>query len=119
MTRLAFGDSYTYVQGTAGLQNYSFIGDLQNYSYSPQTLLTDEIVQNQVRTSNIMKNDILAYGTCLDWHISWRTKLGRISHRMLLRPPFKMWETALGLCIRWFGCLNNIVRPPLHGNSTF
>ncbi|KAN0089871.1 carbohydrate esterase family 16 protein [Hyaloscypha variabilis] len=48
---LAFGDSYTYVQGTAGLQNYSFIGDLQNYSYSPQTLLTDEIVQNQIGTS--------------------------------------------------------------------
>jgi len=47
-TRLAFGDSYTYVQGTAGRQNYSFIGDAQNYAYNPQTLLTDEIVQNQV-----------------------------------------------------------------------
>jgi hypothetical protein len=58
-TRLAFGDSYTYVQGTAGLQNYSFIGDLQNYSYSPQTLLTDEIVQNQVRTLKIVRNDML------------------------------------------------------------
>jgi hypothetical protein len=90
MTRLAFGDSYTYVQGTAGLQNYSFIGDLQNYSYSPQTLLTNEIVQNQVRTATRIENDFLAYVTRVDWHISRWTKLGRVPHRMLLRPPFKM-----------------------------
>jgi len=45
---LAFGDSYTYVQGTDGLQNYSFIGDLQNYTFTPQQLLSDQIVQNQV-----------------------------------------------------------------------
>ncbi|TVY91049.1 hypothetical protein LAWI1_G006244, partial [Lachnellula willkommii] len=48
---LAFGDSYTYVQGTSGLQNYSFIGDLQNYSFTPEKLLSDEIVQNQIGTS--------------------------------------------------------------------
>jgi len=48
---LAFGDSYTYVQGTAGLQNYSFIGDLQNFNYTPHQLLTDEIVQSQIGTS--------------------------------------------------------------------
>ncbi|KAF8857775.1 hypothetical protein BDZ45DRAFT_690689 [Acephala macrosclerotiorum] len=48
---LAFGDSYTYVQGTAGRQNYSFIGDLQNYSYTPKELLQDEIAQNQIGTS--------------------------------------------------------------------
>jgi hypothetical protein len=57
--RLAFGDSYTYVQGTAGRQNYSFIGDAQNYSYSPQTLLSDEIVQNQVRILKMMEIDML------------------------------------------------------------
>jgi hypothetical protein len=48
LNSLAFGDSYTYVQGTAGRQNYSFIGDLQNYAFNASTLLTDEIVQNQV-----------------------------------------------------------------------
>ncbi|TVY49435.1 Acetylesterase [Lachnellula cervina] len=48
---LAFGDSYTYVQGTYGRQNYSFIGDLQNYSFTPEKLLSDEIVQNQTGTS--------------------------------------------------------------------
>lgn len=51
--RLAFGDSYTYVQGTAGLQNYSFIGDLQNFSYTPRQLVSNEIVQNQVYLSLI------------------------------------------------------------------
>lgn len=45
---LAFGDSYTYVQGTYGRQNYSFIGDAQNYSFTPAELLSDKIVQNQV-----------------------------------------------------------------------
>jgi len=48
---LAFGDSYTYVQGTAGLQNFSFIGDLQNFTFTPQQLLTNKIVQNQIGTS--------------------------------------------------------------------
>ncbi|PWY73642.1 lysophospholipase A [Aspergillus heteromorphus CBS 117.55] len=48
---IAFGDSYSYVQGTHGLQNYSFIGDLQDFAYDPQTLLTDKIVQNQTGTA--------------------------------------------------------------------
>ncbi|QSZ33083.1 hypothetical protein DSL72_002668 [Monilinia vaccinii-corymbosi] len=48
---LAFGDSYTYVQGTYGLQNYSFIGDLQHLSYTPAQILSNEIVQNQIGTS--------------------------------------------------------------------
>ncbi|RAH74351.1 SGNH/GDSL hydrolase family protein [Aspergillus aculeatinus CBS 121060] len=48
---IAFGDSYTYVQGTHGHQNYSFIGDLQNFAYDAQTLLTDKIVQNQTATA--------------------------------------------------------------------
>ena len=48
---LALGDSYTYVQGTAGRQNYSFIGDAFNYSYTPSELLSTRIVQNQIGTS--------------------------------------------------------------------
>jgi len=48
---LAFGDSYTYVQGTAGVQNFSFIGDAQNFSFTPEELLSNEIVQNQIGTS--------------------------------------------------------------------
>lgn len=48
VNRLAFGDSYTYVQGTFGRQNYSFIADELNPSYTKEILLTNKIVQNQV-----------------------------------------------------------------------
>ena len=48
---LAFGDSYTYVQGTLGHVNSTFIGDAFNYSYTPTQLFLDEIVQNQTGTS--------------------------------------------------------------------
>jgi hypothetical protein len=48
---LAFGDSYTYVQGTHGHQNYSFIGDQLNFAYDSKMLLTNKIVQNQVRST--------------------------------------------------------------------
>ncbi|KAJ5938555.1 hypothetical protein N7466_001689 [Penicillium verhagenii] len=48
---LAFGDSYTYVQGTHGLQNYSFIGDAFDFSYDQETLLSNKIVQNQTGTA--------------------------------------------------------------------
>ncbi|KAE8418721.1 hypothetical protein BDV36DRAFT_308434 [Aspergillus pseudocaelatus] len=49
--QLAFGDSYTYVQGTEGHQNYSFIGDQLNLEYDAQTLLTNRIVHNQTATA--------------------------------------------------------------------
>lgn len=48
---IAFGDSYTYVQGTHGHQNYSFIGDALNLAYTPQELLSNRIVQNQTATA--------------------------------------------------------------------
>ncbi|KAL4986321.1 hypothetical protein BDW68DRAFT_188916 [Aspergillus falconensis] len=48
---IAFGDSYTFIQGTHGYPNYSFIGDQLNYAYDARTLLTDQIVQNQSGTS--------------------------------------------------------------------
>ncbi|KAI0322350.1 hypothetical protein OF83DRAFT_1049465 [Amylostereum chailletii] len=40
----AFGDSYSFVQGTAGLANFSFIGDAFNLSFTPETLLTNQII---------------------------------------------------------------------------
>lgn len=45
---LAFGDSYTFVQGTLGLSNYSFIGSNLNFSYTPEQLLSDRIVQEDI-----------------------------------------------------------------------
>ncbi|KDQ62303.1 carbohydrate esterase family 16 protein [Jaapia argillacea MUCL 33604] len=40
----AFGDSYTFVQGTLGYPNYSWIGDELNLSFTPEQLLSNEIV---------------------------------------------------------------------------
>ncbi|KAI8986232.1 hypothetical protein BD414DRAFT_488049 [Trametes punicea] len=40
----AFGDSYTFVQGTKGLANFSFIGDAFHFAFTPQDLLQDEII---------------------------------------------------------------------------
>jgi phospholipase/lecithinase/hemolysin len=48
---LAFGDSYTYVQGTHGRQNYSFIGDYLSLPFTPSDLLSNRIVQNQTSTA--------------------------------------------------------------------
>ncbi|EPQ54447.1 hypothetical protein GLOTRDRAFT_139034 [Gloeophyllum trabeum ATCC 11539] len=39
-----FGDSYSYVQGTLGLANFSFIGDAFNLSYTRSQLLSDELI---------------------------------------------------------------------------
>ncbi|TFK40833.1 hypothetical protein BDQ12DRAFT_648133 [Crucibulum laeve] len=40
----AFGDSYSFVQGTDGHANFSFIGDALDLSFTPTQLLTNEIV---------------------------------------------------------------------------
>lgn len=68
ITRLAFGDSYTYVQGTHGHQNYSFIGDLFNYSYDEETLLSNEIVQNQVSRLFLSEGSESMLICPPDWH---------------------------------------------------
>jgi hypothetical protein len=44
----AFGDSYSFVQGTRGHANYSFIGDAFNLSFTPAGLLSTEIIPNNV-----------------------------------------------------------------------
>ncbi|KAL1668786.1 hypothetical protein GGF50DRAFT_123753 [Schizophyllum commune] len=40
----AFGDSYSFVQGTLGHANFSFIGDLNDLAFTPNELLSNEIV---------------------------------------------------------------------------
>lgn len=40
----AFGDSYSFVQGTKGHANFSFIGDKTNFAFTPQDLLQNEII---------------------------------------------------------------------------
>ncbi|KAI3322363.1 carbohydrate esterase family 16 protein [Xylariaceae sp. AK1471] len=50
---IAFGDSYTFVQGTAGYTNFSFIGSYLpgQFNFTPQTLLSNKIVQNFTGTA--------------------------------------------------------------------
>lgn len=48
---LAFGDSYTYVQGTLGRANYTFIGDAFNLAFTPSQLFSNRIVQNHTSTA--------------------------------------------------------------------
>lgn len=51
--RIAFGDSYTFVQGTNGYPNYSFIGDYLpgQFAVTPSELWSDHIVQNFTGTA--------------------------------------------------------------------
>ena len=48
---VAFGDSYTYVQGTAGLQNFSFIHGSLNLSFTPKELLSNRILQDNLTST--------------------------------------------------------------------
>ncbi|KAJ2982019.1 hypothetical protein NUW58_g6538 [Xylaria curta] len=50
---IAFGDSYTFVQGTAGYPQYSFIGSYLpgQFGFSPRKLLSNGIVQNFTGTA--------------------------------------------------------------------
>ncbi|KAJ6030531.1 hypothetical protein N7499_012948, partial [Penicillium canescens] len=61
---IAFGDSYTYVQGTQGRQNYSFIGDQFDFAYDTETLLSNKIVQNQTGTAEGGPNWIECLTSC-------------------------------------------------------
>ena len=48
---LAFGDSYTYVQGLLGHPNYTYIGNNFDISFTPEKLFSNRIVQNQTSTA--------------------------------------------------------------------
>ncbi|KAF1941203.1 lysophospholipase-like protein A [Clathrospora elynae] len=48
---IAFGDSYTYIQGTLGRTNYTYIGDNFDISFTPEKLFASRIVQNQTATA--------------------------------------------------------------------
>ena len=48
---IAFGDSYTFIQGTLGHTNYSFISDAFNLSFTPSQLFSNRIVLNQTSTA--------------------------------------------------------------------
>ncbi|KAF3000062.1 hypothetical protein E8E13_000952 [Curvularia kusanoi] len=49
---IAFGDSYTFIQGTHGHPNYSYIGDNLELSFTPTQLFANRIVQNLTGTAS-------------------------------------------------------------------
>ncbi|KAJ7175928.1 hypothetical protein C8R46DRAFT_1161030 [Mycena filopes] len=44
----AFGDSYTFIAGTEGHPAFSFIGDALDFSFTPEQLLSNEILPRNV-----------------------------------------------------------------------
>ncbi|KAH6638740.1 lysophospholipase-like protein A [Boeremia exigua] len=49
---IAFGDSYTFVQGLRGHPNYTYINDNHDLSFTPAELFSNRIVQNQTATAS-------------------------------------------------------------------
>ncbi|KAF2098701.1 lysophospholipase A [Rhizodiscina lignyota] len=83
---VTFGDSYTYVQGTRGHVNSTFIGDLQNLAFTPEQLLTDYIVQNQTGTAEGGPN----------W-VEYLTGCGlKPGHTLPRTCDLQLWDFAFG-----------------------
>ncbi|KAH7031518.1 uncharacterized protein B0I36DRAFT_409993 [Microdochium trichocladiopsis] len=104
---IAFGDSYTYIQGTAGRQNYSFIGDYLpgNFTFNPEKLLNDKIVANYSGTSaggpnwiEFLTNGGVEPGTYTPSSCRASTSTSRIpGHRSSNqngRQPRELWDFA-------------------------
>jgi hypothetical protein len=102
----AFGDSYTFVQGTRGHANYSFIGDAFDLSFPPL-----EILENEIVSHNVSFQSVIRYGRCdgiiLD-KLRW-SQLDRVSDRLFRRLSPPMPTATLELCIRG----RRYLRPPV------
>ncbi|KAF9731377.1 hypothetical protein PMIN02_010524 [Paraphaeosphaeria minitans] len=102
---IAFGDSYTFIQGTAGHANYSFIGDALSPSFTPSDLLADRIVQNLTGTAEGGPNWVEFLTSC-------GVKTGLTNPRRCKRK--QLWDLA-------FAGANTIEDAnftPLHHNHT-
>lgn len=83
---IAFGDSYSYVQGQLGLTNASWIGSAANLSYTPEELLSNAIVQSQTSTAEGGPN----------W-VEHLTKCGLETGLTLPQScEFQLWDFAFG-----------------------
>ncbi|KAJ3566034.1 hypothetical protein NP233_g7254 [Leucocoprinus birnbaumii] len=58
----AFGDSYSFVQGTKGHANFSFIGDNLSPEFTPQDLLTNQIIPRNVSKFLTKKKEVAEWG---------------------------------------------------------
>lgn len=99
---IAFGDSYTFVQGLQGHPNYTYIGDNFDISFTPADLFSNRIVQNLTATASggpIWTEFITACGV----------KPGLTDPRKCNK---QLWDFA------YAGSNTNTVLTPLHWNHT-
>ncbi|KAJ5739222.1 hypothetical protein N7533_012006 [Penicillium manginii] len=106
--RIAFGDSYTYVQGTHGHQNYSFVGDAFDFAFDEQTLLSNKIVQNQTATAEGGPNWVEYLTNC-------GVKPGLTSPRTCKK---QLWDFAFAGSDISTEYEKQTTAPPLHHNFT-
>ncbi|KAF9046391.1 hypothetical protein BJ165DRAFT_1403852 [Panaeolus papilionaceus] len=69
----AFGDSYSFVQGTLGYANFSFIGDMEHPAFTPGQLLTNQIIPRNLWDFAFAGADIS--GKLLPLHHVWTIPL--------------------------------------------
>ncbi|KAJ4332361.1 hypothetical protein N0V87_008469 [Didymella glomerata] len=99
---IAFGDSYTYVQGLKGHPNYTYIGDNFDISFTPAELFSNRIVQNLTATAS-------GGPVWTEWITSCGVKPGLTDPRQCDR---QLWDFA------YAGSNTNTVLTPLHWNHT-
>ena len=99
---IAFGDSYTYVQGLKGHPNYTYIGDNLDISFTAAELFSNRIVQNQTATAS-------GGPVWTEWITNCGVKAGRTNPRKCDR---QLWDFA------YAGSTTNTVLTPLHWNHT-
>lgn len=99
---IAFGDSYTYVQGLKGHPNYTYIGDNFDISFTPAKLFSNRIVQNQTATAS-------GGPVWTEWITDCGVKPGLTDPRKCNR---QLWDFA------YAGSNTNTVLTPLHWNHT-
>ncbi|KZM19103.1 uncharacterized protein EKO05_0010172 [Ascochyta rabiei] len=99
---IAFGDSYTYVQGLQGHPNYTYIGDNLDISFTPSELFSNRIVQNQTSTAS-------GGPVWTEFITNCGVKEGLADPRKCDR---QLWDFA------YAGSNTNTVLTPLHWNHT-
>lgn len=99
---IAFGDSYTYVQGLKGHPNYTYIGDNFDISFTPAELFDNRIVQNLTATAS-------GGPVWTEWITDCATKPGLTDPRTCKK---QLWDFA------YAGSDTDTVLTPLHWNHT-
>jgi len=121
----AFGDSYTFVQGSEGHANFSFIGDAFTPGFSPEALLSNEIVPKN--TSSDGSNWIEFLTGCLSGkpsdcseHQLWDFAFAGADIDSKLLPLHHNFTVPLwGQVQQWFNYASKVLPHPAKNTLTF